>query len=87
MDDLKHLFVRDEHGRTALIVAAAEGRQEEVSRIIFSLAGTGLAPQRLALISMEDNEGLTAADVAESAGHQAIADLLRGEQGRMELFE
>jgi hypothetical protein len=85
--DPKNLFVRDEDGRTALIVAAAEGRPEEVSRIIFSLAGTGLAPPRLALIAIKDNGGLTAADVAEQGGHGAIADLLRGEQARMEFFE
>ncbi len=70
-----------------LFAAAEQGRQEEVSQIIFSLAGTGFAPQRLALIAIEDNDGLTAADVAERAGHRAIADLLRGEQLRMEFFE
>lgn len=85
--DPENLFVRDEHGRTVLIVAAAEGRREEVSRIIFSLAGTALAPQRLALIAIEDNDGLTAADAAERGGHPTIADLLRGEQARMEFFE
>ena len=85
--DSRSLFVRDEHGRTVLFVAAEHGRHEEVSRIIFSLAGTGFAPQRLALIALEDNEGLTAADVAERSGHRAIADLLRGEQARMEFFE
>jgi hypothetical protein len=85
--DPKNLFVRDEHGRTMLFPAAEQGRHEEVSRIIFSLAGTGFAPPRLALIAIEDNDGLTAADVAEHGGHQAIADLLRGEQARMEFFE
>jgi hypothetical protein len=55
--------------------------------MIFSLAGTGLSPQRLALIGIEDSSGLTAADVAEQAGHIEIANLLRGEQGRMEWFE
>ena len=81
------LFDRDEYGRTVLFAAAEQGRQEEVSRIIFSLAGTGLAAQRLALIAIEDHEGLTAADVAEQGGHRAIADLLRGERARMEFFE
>lgn len=83
----KNLFVRNEHGRTVLFAAAEQGQHEEVSRIIFSLAGTGFAPQRLALIAIEDNDGLTAADAAERGGHQAIADLLRGEQARMEFFE
>ena len=83
----RELFVLDERGRTLLFAAAEQGRHEEVARIIFSLAGTGFAPQRLALIAIEDNDGLTAADVAERAGHQAVADLLRGEQLRMEFFE
>jgi hypothetical protein len=85
--DPRELFVRDEYGRTVLFAAADHGQHEEVSRIIFSLAGTGFAPQRLALIAIEDNDGLTAADIAERAGHRAIADLLRGEQLRMEFFE
>jgi hypothetical protein len=60
---------------------------EQVRRIIYSLTGTGLSPQRLALIEIRDSCGLTASDVAEQAGHQEIADLLRGEQMRMEFFE
>ena len=83
----ENVFVRDDSGRTVLFAFAEQGRQEDVSRIIFSLAGTGFAPPRLALIAIEDGDGLTAADVAEQRGHQAIADLLRGEQARMELFE
>jgi hypothetical protein len=55
--------------------------------MIYSLAGTGLWPQRLALIEIKDSSGLTASDVAEQAGHKDIADLLRGEQMRMEFFE
>jgi hypothetical protein len=85
--DSENLFDRDGYGRTVLFAAAEQGRQEEVSRIVFSLAGTGFAPPRLALIAIEDNHGLTAADVAEQGGHRAIADLLRGEQARMEFFE
>lgn len=85
--DSRNLFGRDEYGRTVLFAPAEQGRHEEVSRIIFSLAGTGFAPQRLALIAIQDNDGLTAADLAERCGHQAIADFLRGEQARMEFFE
>jgi hypothetical protein len=81
------LFVRDDHGRTVLFAAAEQGRLEEVSQVIFSMAGTGFAPPRLAFIAIEDADGLTAADVAERGGHHAIADLLRGEQARMEFFE
>ncbi len=85
--DPREQFVVDERGRTVLFAAAEQGRHEEVTQIIFSLAGTGFAPQRLALIAIEDNDGLTAADVAERGGHDAIADLLRGERARMEFFE
>ena len=85
--DPRELFVLDERGRTLLFAVAEQGRHEEVARIIFSLAGTGFAPQRLALIAIEDNDGLTAADVAERGGHDAIANLLRGERARMEFFE
>jgi ankyrin repeat protein len=80
-------FARDPSGRTALFYAAQRGDLEEVRRIIYSLAGTGLSPQRLALIAIRDSSGLTASDVAERAGHDEIADLLRGEQMRMEYFE
>jgi ankyrin repeat protein len=81
------LFAQDSVGRTALFYAAERGDLEKVRQIIFSLAGTGLWPQRLALIEIRDSSGLTASDVAEQAGHKEIADLLRGEQARMEFFE
>jgi len=80
-------FAQDSIGRTSLFYAAERGDIEEVRRIIFSLAGTGVWPQRLALIERKDASGLTASDVAEQAGHEEIADLLRGEQMRMEYFE
>ena len=81
------LFARDWRGRTNLFQAAKRGDIEEVRRIIFSLAGTGLSCQRLSLIETKDLSGLTASDVAEKAGHKEVADLLRSEQGRMEFFE
>jgi len=81
------LFARDQRGRTRLFDAAERGSWDEVWRMVFGLTGTGLAPQRLALIEMRDNDGLTAADVAERRGHTEIAELLRGEQARMEFFE
>ena len=80
------LFVQDSIGRTALFYAAERGDIEKVRRIIFSLSGTGLSLQRLSLIEIKDASGLTAADVAEQAGHKEIASLLHGEQGRMEYF-
>lgn len=83
----KGFFKRDARGRTPLFYAAEQGNEEEVRRLIFSLPGTGLSPARNALISIKDNEGLTAADLAERKGHQAIASLLRSEQGRMDFFE
>jgi ankyrin repeat protein len=81
------LFTQDAAGRTTLFYAAESGDLDQVRRIIFSLAGTGLWPQRLALIAIKDASGLTASDVAEQAGHEEIADLLRGEQARMEFSE
>ncbi len=80
-------FDRDLAGRTALFHAAERGLLEEVRRIIFRLRGTGLCPPRLGLIEIRDSSGLTEADVAERTGHQEVADLLRGEQARMDLFE
>ncbi len=87
MTNRSDLFAQDSVGRTALFYAAERGNLEQVRRMIFSLAGTGLCCQRLSLIETRDSSGLTASDVAEQAGHKGIADLLRREQGRMEFFE
>lgn len=81
------LFAQDSVGRTALFYAAERGDVDEVRRMIFSLVGTGVCCQRLSLIGKKDSQGLTAGDVAEQAGHEEIADLLRSEQMRMEFFE
>ncbi len=80
-------FERNAAGRTLLFYAVEKGDIEEVRQIIFSLAGTGLSCQRLALIDIKDLEGLTAIDVAKSSGQKEIADLLLGEKMRMEFFE
>ncbi len=85
--DSNMLFRRDARGRTPLFQTAAQGDYQAVCAMLFSLSGTGLYPQRLALIAIRDDAGLTAADVAEQNGHRAIAELLRGDQGRMEMFE
>ena len=45
--------------------------------MLANLTGTGFYPQRLGLIEMQDNDGLTAADVAERNGYKEIAELLR----------
>jgi ankyrin repeat protein len=87
LDNNADHFTRDSSGRTRLFHAAERGDLDEVRRIIYSLTGTGLSPQRLSLITTRDSSGLTAAEVAERAGYQEIADLLRGEQMRMEYFE
>ena len=80
-------FDVDDKGRTVLFHYAATGNRQAVEKLIFSLTGTGMAPQRLALIAHRDSEGQTAADIAEKAGYGDIANLLHGEQGRMEYFE
>ena len=87
MTSKSDLFDQDSVGRTALFYAAERGNIEEVRRLVYGLAGTGVWPQRLALIGRKDSSGLTASDVAEQAGHKEIANLLRGEQMRMEFFE
>ena len=87
MTNKSNLFERDSVGRTALFYAAGRGDIEGVRQMIFSLAGTGVCCQRLSLIEIRDSSGFTASDVAEQNGHKAIADLLCGEQGRMEFFE
>lgn len=80
------LFNKDNEGRTSLFHAAKEGDIQAVKRIIYSLSGTGLWPERLSLITNKDNNGKTAIDAAQQAGNDDIAQLLAGEQGRMEHF-
>ena len=80
-------FDVDEDGKTALFHCAERGDLVEVERIIFSMPGTGFSPQRLAMIAHRDNQGLTAAEVAEQAGHAEVASLLIGERLRMEYSE
>jgi hypothetical protein len=70
-----------------LFSAAKEGNLEEVRRIIFRMPGTGLAPQRLALLETVNADGQTAADVATDVGQEEIADLLRAEALRMRFSE
>ena len=73
----RDLFSRDARGRTPLFDAAEHGRLGEVKAMLASLPGTGFYPQRLGLIEIKDDDGLTAADVAEQRGHKEIAELLR----------
>ena len=80
-------FDQDKSGRTTLINAAAKGALGEVEKILFSLSGTGVSCERLALINLRDENGKTAIDAAKEAGHDDIVAMLEGEQGRMEYFE
>ncbi len=80
-------FAKDEEGRTALFAMAAQGDMKGVKEIIFSLSGTGVGPQRRALIEVKDRQGQTASDVAREAGHSDIAELLDRERIRMEYYE
>lgn len=80
-------FKTDDLGRTELFFHAASGNIKEVERIIFSLVGTGMCPQRLSMIMHRDNEGKTAADLAEENGHTEIVNLLKSEECRMSFFE
>jgi ankyrin repeat protein len=82
----KDLFDKDNRGWTRLFYAAETGDLKAVEEMIFRLPGTGFYPQRLSFIEVKDNEGLTAADVAEKNGHEEIAQLLRSEAFRMEYY-
>jgi len=90
LSDLDHkrkaLFEQDGKGRTLLFYAAERGELEKVREMIFRLGGTGISPARLALITIKDKSGLTAADLAEQNSHPEIVQLLRGEEGRMEFY-
>ena len=79
-------FKTDDLGRTELFFHAASGNLQAVEKVIFSLAGTGMCPQRLSMISHKDKNGHTAADIADENGHTEISKLLNSEQGRMEYF-
>jgi ankyrin repeat protein len=81
------LFNIDSKGRTTLFYAAENGDMDAVKAILFKLRGTGIFPQRLALIDVEDENGNTAVDVAKKAGNEEIAGFLLGEKLRMEYFE
>ncbi|GAB4463877.1 MAG: hypothetical protein Kow0031_41690 [Anaerolineae bacterium] len=80
-------FKTDSTGRTTLFYAAEIGDIETVKAIIYKLVGVGISCQRLALINRKDAMGLTAIEVAEQAGNNEIADLLRSEKFRMEFYE
>lgn len=80
-------FAVDELGRTALHRACAQGDRGAVWDVLRVVAGTGVFPQRQALLEVRDRSGRTAADIAEQSGHLELAEELRGEWMRMDFFE
>ena len=81
------LFHKDENGRTLLFDAVQTGNIKIVEMLIFSLMGTGMSLQRLALLEIEDNNGKTAQDHAAKNGFKEIEALLRSEKVRMTYYE
>ncbi len=79
-------FKTDKRVRTTLFYAAEIGDFETVKAIIYNLAGTGMSPQKLALINHKDKKGLTAIEITKKAGNSEIATLLQSEKGRTEFF-
>ncbi|MBW1765361.1 MAG: ankyrin repeat domain-containing protein [Deltaproteobacteria bacterium] len=81
------LFLRDKDGRTALFYAAERGDEEIVWMLLSSLAGTGIGPQRGALLEVRDNDGVLAEDWAQINGQEEIRRILSIERQRIAYFE
>lgn len=81
------MFAQDREGRTALHHAAERGDLDAAWGMMRTLAGTGVFPPRKSLLEIRDNAGMTAAEVAAEAGHTELAEVLKHEWVRMELFE
>ncbi len=84
---LGDIFHTDNYGRTALFYAAERGDEEIVWIILSSLAGTGMACQRGALLEVRDKEGKLAEDWAQINGQEEIRKILSVERQRIEYFE
>jgi serine/threonine-protein phosphatase 6 regulatory ankyrin repeat subunit B len=67
--------VIDNQGQTSLMHAAAKGHAEVLDLLLRSFAANN--PQRLDLVNLKDKTGKTAAQLAEAAGHQTLAALLK----------
>jgi ankyrin repeat protein len=80
------LYQRDDRGRTPLFHAAEQGRLDLIKAMLARLPGTGFYPQRLGYLEITDQDGLTAADVAEQSGQAEIAAFLRYEAWRIATF-
>ena len=81
------LFHEDTEGRTALFYAAERGDEQIIWLLLETLAGTGLANQRGALLNVEDKDGRRAEDWAERHGHHEIRAILNKERLRIDYFE
>lgn len=80
-------FLTDRNGRTVLFYAAERGEEEIVWLLLSSLAGTGIANQRGALLGKKDNEGNRAEDWAQINGKEDIYKILTIERQRIDFFE
>lgn len=81
------IFKTDGNGWTALFHAAERGDEEIVWLLLSSLAGTGLACGRGALLNVKDNDGKLAEDRARLCGNTGIEGVLQGERMRIEFYE
>ncbi len=81
------VFQTDREGRTALFYAAERGDEEIVWVLLSSLAGTGMACQRGALLEVRDSKGNLAEDWALIKGHKEISKILSIERQRIAFFE
>ena len=82
-----NLFLTDANGRTALFYSAERGDEEIVLLLLASLAGTGIACQRGALLNIRENEGNLAENWAQLHGQETVQKILAIERGRIEFFE
>jgi len=69
------------NGRTALHLAALRGDGESCAELLACYAAAGGAPGVAMAVRSSDALGLTAADLAESAGHEVLAAKLRIREG------
>jgi ankyrin repeat protein len=82
-----NLFERDEKGNTALFYISEKGDFEMFKTVVCSVPGTGIFPQRLALLEIKNNDNETVLDIAKRKGLKEIQDFIESEILRMEYFE
>ena len=81
------LFLTDNYGKTALFYAAERGDEDIVWLLLFSLAGTGVANQRGALLELRDKDGNMAEDWAKINGQEDTRRILAVERQRIAFYE